>query len=227
MGRAVGTLLKWGWTAVSGWWEWKAPGNTQHICLTEHDPKLPRHNIQEQLRLQCITQRIARRPRQFAGMDYTTYRVLIPTCIQHFGFEQERSLLRTLLTGALWTAQRAHQCGLRASSMCPYCQGDTETEEHILWHCAAWAHVREPPITTVKRLAADLQELPAEPNCPPCLKLCGLAPPLEVFPIKGSTAAGFVPRTCALQQTARISTPPAGGPPSVEPHAVCVCYNFF
>ena len=52
---------------MSGWGEWKAPGNTQHTCLTEHDPKLPKHNIWEQLRVQCITQLVARRLRQFAG----------------------------------------------------------------------------------------------------------------------------------------------------------------
>ena len=35
---------------------------------------------------------------------------------------------------------------------------------------------------TVKRLAADLQELPTELNWAPYLKLCGLAPPLETSP---------------------------------------------
>ena len=138
-----------------------------------------KHNTWEQLRLQCITQLIAR---QFAGMDYTTCKALIPTCVQQFGSKQERSLLRTLLTGALWTAQGAHRCGLRASPVCPYCQAEAEMEAHILWRCAAWRHIHDPLMTTVRRLAADLQDLPAEPNWRPCLKLCGLARPLEIFP---------------------------------------------
>ena len=66
--------------------------------------------------------------------------------------------------------------------VCPYCDGDAETEEHILWHCEAWTHVRDPLMTTFIPLAADLQELPAKPNWPLCLKLCGLALPLEIFP---------------------------------------------
>ena len=117
--------------------------------------------------------------------------------------------------------------------MCPYCQGDAETEEHILWQCAAW-----PLVTTVRRLAADLQELPAEPNRPPCLKLCGLAPrdlpsttersvtvisyllthsicgDTRGAQVAGSTAAGPVCRAHTFQQTERIPTPPTGGPPS-------------
>ena len=118
--------------------------------------------------------------------------------------------------------------------MCPCCQGDAETEEHILWHCAAWTHVRDTLMTTVRRLAADMQELPAEPNWPSYLKLCGLAPTLEIFPsplkeaslsflislshcirgdtrgaqVAGSTAAGRVNRAHAFQQTERVPTPP-------------------
>ena len=35
---------------------------------------------------------------------------------------------------------------------------------------------------THTHLATDLQELPPEPSWPPCLKLYGLVPPLEIFP---------------------------------------------
>ena len=194
LGRAVCTLQKWGWATVTRWWEWKAPGNTQHIRLTEHGPKLLKHTKREQPRLQCITQLIARRPQQFAGMDYTTCRALISECIQHFGSEQEKSLLRILLRWVLRTAQRAHQRGIQASPVCPYCQGDPKTEEHILWHCATWAHVRDPLMIGVKQHAANLQELPAKSNWPPCLKLRGLAPPLETFPapLKEASLASLI-----------------------------------
>ena len=46
--------------AMTGWWEWKAPSYAQHICLTEHDLQTLKHDIREQLRLQCFTQLIAR-----------------------------------------------------------------------------------------------------------------------------------------------------------------------
>ena len=42
--------------------------------------------------------------------------------------------------------------------------------------------MRDPLMIIVRRLAAELPDLPAESNWPPCLRLCGLAPPLEVFP---------------------------------------------
>ena len=68
-GRALKTLHNWGWRPLSGWWEWKVPGATGALQLTG-DFKLVKHNIREQLRSQQITQLIARRPRQFAGMHY-------------------------------------------------------------------------------------------------------------------------------------------------------------
>ena len=74
-GRALKTLHDWGWCPLSGWWEWKVPGATDALELTG-DFKLVKHNIREQLRSQQITQLIAKRPRQFAGMHYHTNRRL-------------------------------------------------------------------------------------------------------------------------------------------------------
>ena len=47
---------------------------------------------------------------------------------------QKCALLHTLLTGALWTAVRAHQS--------PYCESDGETDEHIAWDCPTWSAAR-------------------------------------------------------------------------------------
>ena len=76
-----------------------------------------------------------------------SHRRLINASIASFTSELERTLLRTLLVGALWTAVRAYQRGLITSPLCPYCKATYETEEHMLWHCTAWAesHMHSQP----------------------------------------------------------------------------------
>ena len=75
---------------------WQGGGNGKHGECAPHtlDRTSSQDNIREQLQLQCITQLMARRPRQFAGMDYATSRVLIQGCVQHFKSKQEKSLMR-------------------------------------------------------------------------------------------------------------------------------------
>ena len=89
-GRVLKTLHDWGWRPFSGWWEWQVPGTTDTLQLTS-DFKLVKHNIREQLRSHQITQLIARRPRQFAGMHYHTNRRLVCASIAYFQSELERT----------------------------------------------------------------------------------------------------------------------------------------
>ena len=135
-GRALQTLHNWGWTPAQGWWEWTAPGVAQPLSLIGDKAEV-KHHVREQLRAQLIAQLIQRRPRQFTGMHYTTNKRLVPQSILSFTSELERSLLRTILAGGVWTALRAHQRGLRPSSNCPFCGKAAETEQHIFWSCEA------------------------------------------------------------------------------------------
>ena len=153
-------------------------GATDTLQLTG-DFKLVKHNIREQLRSQQITQLIAKRPRQFAGMHYHTNRRLVCATIASFHSQQERSLLRTLLAGGLWTAVRAHQRGMITSQCCPYCQPADEIEQHILWECVEWVATREVHIANVRALAAKVPDLPPFDRWPPCLKISGLRPEIE------------------------------------------------
>ena len=121
-GRALQTLHNWGWTPEQGWWEWTAPGVAQPLNLVGDKAEVKHH-----VRAQLIAQLIQRRPRQFTGMHYTTNRRLVPQCILSFTSELERSLLRTILAGEVWTALRAHQRGLRPTSDCPFCGKAAET----------------------------------------------------------------------------------------------------
>ena len=143
------------------------------------DFKLVKHNIREQLRSQHITQLIARRPRQFAGMHYHTNRRLVCASIASFLSEQEGSLLRTLLAGGLWTAVRAHQRGMITSQCCPYCQQTDETKQHILWECVEWAAARDLHIANVRAFVAKVPDLPPFDRWPPCLKITGLLAEIE------------------------------------------------
>ena len=177
-GQVLKTLHDWGWCPLSGWWEWKVPGATSTLQLTG-DFKLVKYNIREQLRSQQITQLIARRPRQFAGMHYHTNKRLVCASIASFQSEQERSLLRTLLAGGLWTAVRAHQRGMITTQYCPYCKPADETELRILWECAEWAAAKDLHIANVRALAAKVPDLPPYDRWPPCLKISGLLPEIE------------------------------------------------
>ena len=130
-------------------------------------------------------------------MHYQTNGRLINASIASFTSELERALLRTLLAGTLWTAVRAYQRGLITSPLCPYCKATDETEEHILWHCTAWAQARDTHIQQVHTLAAKIPELPPFAAWPPCLKISGLAPDLPA-PINRQVEQHDLPFILAL-----------------------------
>ena len=156
-----------------------------------------KHDVPEQLRAQQIDQLVRRRSRQFAGMHNHTNRRMVNASLQLFTSELERTLLRTLLTGALWTAPRAYLRGMITSPLCPYCQQETETEEHILSHCSSWSFARDPHKPHVLRLTDKIPELPPLCSWPPCLKLCGLAPELPA-PVNRQVGQHNLPFLSAL-----------------------------
>ena len=97
-----------------------------------------------------------------------------------------------MLSGATWIALRAYQRGLRTSSACPFCNASPEDEEHILWHCIAWDHVRGPLLALVHTALSHLPELPPPGQWPPCLRRCGLAPELSTAAITSGAALTFI-----------------------------------
>ena len=84
-----------------------------------------------------------------------------------------------VLTGATWTADRAHRRRLRGSAWCPYCgdQGASEDEDHLLWHCVAWDAARGTPRRKISMMLSRIPSLPGDvEQWPACLRLCGLPP---------------------------------------------------
>ena len=45
--------------------------------------------------------------------------------------------------GSLDHASRLHKSKLVSSPICPYCNTDNETAEHIFWHCTRWNSIRK------------------------------------------------------------------------------------
>ncbi len=72
--------------------------------------------------------------------------------------EEDRSLLETILTGAIATERRLAAANLlkksgasRNTRNCPHCDARCEEDsEHIIWKCAAWRGVRAPYLQAIE-----------------------------------------------------------------------------
>ena len=82
--------------------------------------------------------------------------------------------LRTLLTGPIYTQERLVKGKHTTSSLCPFCQLEDETVEHVLWNCTKWAPHRAALLAS--HSPEFLQALPV------CTRQCGIIL-TNVFPI--------------------------------------------
>ena len=170
------------------------------------------HILREELRKRELLRVEARRPLLFLGFGGEINRGLTLSYLSHCDTELDKALLRGALTGALWTAARAHEWGLRPTRTCPYCDKRvTEDEEHPLWRCPAWAAARESNITEVMLLAKALRigSLSNWPKLPETMRNT---------PGQGGAGEQYG-RGCTLAQTmpgtrqgaeAQVSTPTGG-----------------
>ena len=134
------------------------------------------HAIREELRKRELLRVETRRPRLFVGIGGNINRGLTLAYLSCCDAELNKAMLRRVLTGAIWIAQRAHERGLRPTRICPYCEERVpEDEEHLLWWCPVWASARKPQIPEVMRLAKALRLGPLS-DWPACLVLCGIIP---------------------------------------------------
>ena len=77
------------------------------------------HILGEELQKRELLRVEARRPRLFARMGGEINRDLTLAYLSHCDTELDKALLRGALTGALWTAVRAHERGLQPTRTCP------------------------------------------------------------------------------------------------------------
>ena len=132
------------------------------------------HLFRESLREHHLEALEKRRPGLFGGIGARIDRELTLSELARCATELDRSMLRGLMAGALWTADTAHQRGLRQADKCPYCRkGSREDEDHLLWWCMAWKSARELFLPELMLMARSLK-LGVLSDWPPCLRLCGL-----------------------------------------------------
>ena len=78
-----------------------------------------------------------------------------------------KSLLRRIVSGGVWTGNRAYRARLQPSAVCPFCRsGDIEDNLHMWWKCDAWAAIRN-------RYGQSVEDFGSE-SWPMCLRVCGI-----------------------------------------------------
>ena len=161
---------------MRGWWQWSLPHSATVVHLVHAPKEYVEHLFREALRENQLTALEKRRPRTFGGMGARLDRTLTLSDIAACDTELDKSLLRGVMVGAIWTANRAHRRGLCPDGDCPYCpRGVREDEDHLLWRCAAWKTAQDPLLPEIMLLARALKPGPLS-EWPPCLRLCGLLP---------------------------------------------------
>ena len=90
--------------------------------------------------------------------------------------ELEKSLLRGLLVGAMWTAARVSGHGLRAIAACPHCGVAHEDEAHVLWDCPEWDDARRAWLPWLHDAAGAIAGLGPPDRWPSRLRKAGLFP---------------------------------------------------
>ena len=176
LGRALHDFRRHGWSSLRGWWSWTMPRMGISVHLVHASKEYVEHLFRESLREYHLEAPEKRRPRIFGGMGPRLDRDLTLSELAQCATELDKSLLRGVMAGAVWTADRAHRRGLRQNDRCPYCDKEArEDEDHLLWWCEAWKAVRDPFLPEIMLLARALK-LGALSEWPPCLRFCGLLP---------------------------------------------------
>ena len=191
-------------------WQWSLPRTGTVVHLVHSPKEYVEHLFRELLRETQPAELEKRRPRTFGGMGARLERTLTLSDIATCDTQLDKSLLRGVLAGAIWTADRAHQRGLRPDNRCPYCpQGVRDDEEHLLWWCAAWKAVRDPFLPDGMLLARALR-LGSLTECPPCVRLCGMMPESVVIRSGQARGLGWEKRCRELNRTSRHRMPGPG-----------------
>ncbi|CAE8600524.1 unnamed protein product, partial [Polarella glacialis] len=96
----------------------------------------------------------------------------------------EKSVLRSILAGSVWTQDRLSRAGMVQAATCPYCDaGAAEDHEHMWWHCPAWEGIRQ---------LHSVAEHADVPSWPACLAKCGILPEkMSLTPVIDLTSDQF------------------------------------
>ena len=138
MGHALHTAPTLGWSPREGWWCWDVP--RAPTALRAGAPSPSARSITgcgtAFAAIPCASLR--RRPVTFGGLGDRADGPACRAALCAASTELEKSLLRGLMAGALWTAARVSGHGMQTNSACPPCGAAHEDEVHILWDCPEW-----------------------------------------------------------------------------------------
>ena len=109
VGRAFHTLRALGCHPREGCWCRDVPGQTEPLDVVQEPMRAVQHGVHEVLRCHAARQLEARRPATFGGLGDGVDGAACLAALWVAYNEKETSLLRGLLTGALWTS--AQVCG--------------------------------------------------------------------------------------------------------------------
>ena len=84
----------------------------------------------------------ARCPVTFGGLGSGADSPACRAALRVASTELEKSLLRGLMAGALWTAARVLGHGTPTNSACPHCGVTHEVEVQVLWDCPEWEQAK-------------------------------------------------------------------------------------
>ena len=134
------------------------------------------HRVRDSLRCHSARQLEARRHATFGGLGDGADGPACRAALRAASTELEKSLLRGLLAGAMWTAARVSGHGMCANAACPHCGAAHEDEAHILWDCPEWDGARETWLPWLHDAARAVPGLGPPDRWPSCLRKAGLFP---------------------------------------------------
>ena len=143
VGRALRTAASLGWAPREGWWCWDVLGQDHPLHFVQEPLRQLQHRVRDSLRCHSARQLEARRPATFGGLGDGADGPACRAALRAASTELEKSLLRGLLAGAMWTAARVSGHGMRTNAACPHCGAAHEDEAHVLWDCPEWDGARE------------------------------------------------------------------------------------
>jgi len=126
------------------------------------------HRIRDALR-RCAWRTAAQRRRDMVGIEDGIDRGASLQLLDATDLDvAAKGKLRTILSGGVWTQERASRAYRHTSAVCPFCStGEEEDHEHLWWRCPTWSHIRACHSAAMEHWS---------PAWPPCFKWCGIMP---------------------------------------------------
>ena len=134
------------------------------------------YRVRDSLRCHSARQLEARRPATFGVLGDGADGPACRAALRAASTELEKSLLRGLLAGAIWTAARVSGHSMRANAACPHCGTAHEDKAHVLWDCPEWDGTRETWLPCLHDAARAIPGLGPPDRWPSCLRKAGLFP---------------------------------------------------